>query len=514
MNDDVITEVSSKKAWRMAAILIACLLLFTLILYQQTTLYLLALWNPFSDAEYGHGYLVLIISGYLVFYNRENLAMQTPCPEFGVLFFLLLAVMLWVLATLVGIEAVQAIALLLLIIIMVWALLGSRAMRWLIFPLLYISFAIPVWFLLSPFLQEITADVVFWAIRVMEIPAMREENTIILPAGKLLIEEACSGLRYLLAALTLGALYAYLNFKTFRGRLLVIFISVVAAVFANSLRVLVVVYLAYKTDMQHPFVSDHLSLGWYIFAGVLAVLLFADVCLNKASQQECSTSGKDEAIALSCSKNQKKIVIHAFIVVSIVAAGAGTIFLINNQPQLAVYQKPEKLMLTSNDWLLLPHYEDDWTPKYKGAISQKMVFQNQQGQKIQLFLGIYPTQKQGEEVINDLNRITDGRTWRTLYQKEKLVDAGKYLVLEQLLKDNSGVRRLVWYWYRVAKRTTVNKYQAKVYQVLGLLQGRQQASVIAIATKFDGEVESSRHLLSRFIEQVGSPIEKIADGGE
>ncbi len=511
MNGDVIAKASSKNAWRLTLLLVSCLFLLTLILYQQTTLYLVALWDPFSDAEYGHGYLVLIISSYLIFCNREKLAAQTPCPEFSVLFVLLLAVALWVVATLVGIEALQALALLLLIIAMLWAMLGSYVMRWLAFPLLYIGFAIPVWFPLSPFLQEITADAVFWAIRFMEIPALREENTIVLPAGKLLIEEACSGLRYLLAALTLGALYSYLNFKTFRSRLMVVFIAAVAAVFANSLRVLIVVYLAYKTDMQHPLVSDHLSLGWYLFAGILAILLFVDVRLNKNCQQEGSAENIDASSLSLCNKNKGQIAIHAFAVTCILLAGVGAVFLIDRQASSAIHQQSYKMALVSDEWSQLSALEDDWVPQYSGAISQKIVFQNQRGQKIQLFLGIYPAQKQGKEVINDLNRIADGKIWRSQYQKEKLIDAGGHQVLEQLLKNNNGSQRLVWYWYRVAGRVTVNKYQAKFYQVFGLLQGIQQASVIAVATKFDGEIAQSRNILTQFIAQANSSIEKTVD---
>ena len=53
----------------------------------------------------------------------------------------------------------------------------------------------------------------------MEIPALRIENMIVLPAGKLSIEEACSGLKYFLVAMTLATLYAYLNYETLRSRL-------------------------------------------------------------------------------------------------------------------------------------------------------------------------------------------------------------------------------------------------------------------------------------------------------
>ena len=55
--------------------------------------------------------------------------------------------------------------------------------------------------------------------------------------------------------------------------------------------------------------------------------------------------------------------------------------------------------------------EDSWTPLYRGAITHKMAFHSKNNRVIHLYLGMYPTQMQGEELINDLNRksITDSK---------------------------------------------------------------------------------------------------------
>ncbi|MDB4575598.1 EpsI family protein, partial [bacterium] len=155
--------------------------------------------------------------------------------------------------------------------------------------------------------------------------------------------------------------------------------------------------------------------------------------------------------------------------------------------------------------------EDDWTPQYRGAIAHKMTFNNQVGQQVHFYMGLYATQKQGEELINDLNRISDDKIWHSGYQTEKLHNIGGRQVLEQLLEKKDGTQRLVWYWYRVAGKDTVNKYQAKALQVLGLLNGIQQASVVAIATKSDGEHESARKVLSQFAEDMGASINRVID---
>ena len=70
----------------------------------------------------------------------------------------------------------------------------------------------------------------------------------------------------------------------------------------------------------------------------------------------------------------------------------------------------------------------------------------------------------------------------------------------------------MWYWYRVAGQNTVNKYQAKVLQVLGLLKGKRQSSIAAIATKMDGEPGYTRKILGQFIEEMDFSKDRIIDG--
>lgn len=84
-------------------------------------------------------------------------------------------------------------------------------------------------------------------------------------------------------------------------------------------------------------------------------------------------------------------------------------------------------------------------------------------------------------------------------------------MLEQLLQNNDGTQRLVWYWYHVAGQDTVNKYQAKALQVLGLLNGKRQASIVAIAAKLDDEPEDTRAMLAQFAKDMGPSLTKVVD---
>ncbi len=509
-------------AWRTAIVSSTLLLLLTLFLYQQTFSYLIGIWNQLEMGDYAHGYLVLLISVYLVYDQRSQLKQLVPNTEYVAIIILIPAALLWMAAALVNVEVVQSLALLVLIMAIVWASFGSQVSRVLAFPVLYIIFALPVWFPLSPVLQNVTADAVFWMARLIEIPALREDNMITLPAGRLSIEEACSGLRYVLAALTLGTLYAYLNYQTLRSRIMVVLVFAGAALLANIIRVFIIVYLAYETDMQHPLITDHLTFGWYIFGGLILLLLVTDLWLHKVQVQP-NVSGEAVKKNLGSSNSGKIRPIFFVALVAILVSAAPLMVMWSESPSQSEKISYDNLLLAIGNERAIMDTVDDWKPVYHGADTYKMVFQDDQHHKIHLFLGVYLAQGQGHELINDLNHISDDKIWRRGYPRARLNSIGgeeafkqrafEQQVLEQLLVKEDGTKRLVWYWYRVAGQNTVNKYMAKVLQLKGSLSGFKRASVVAIATKLEPDVESARKRLNQFIVERQSSVNFVIDGG-
>ncbi len=495
-----------KPTWRIAGPSIVMLLALMLIFYQQTVLYLISLWDQIRIGEYAHGYLVLAISVSLVLSNRKTLSALQPCPEYRAAVVVVATSMLWMVSALVNVEALQAVALLLLLLSLVWAVLGNRVTWVLAFPILFIGFAIPVWFPVSPILQNLTADVVFWLVRILGIPALRVQDMIVLPAGTLSIEEACSGLRYLLAALTLGTLYAYMNYSSFRARLTVVLIAAGSAVLANIVRVFIVVYLGYSTEMRSPLVKHHLMLGWYLFGGLVVLLLLLDTYLYRTrslvEQKKSSAQAEPEIIALAVAEPAvcKTGLPYYFILI----IGLGLVLSI---APIVVYWTSHQSPASSavpvlpagvNGWSKTVAGNNGWMPVYHGAVNQKQAYQKNH-RKVVLYVGYYPRQKQGVELINDLNHINNHTVWSVFYPRAHLQSMGNRPVLEQLLKRGVNNQRLVWYWYNVAGYITTNKYEAKMLQVLGLLTGKTWAYVTAVSTPVDGNIDSSRQVLKDFI---------------
>jgi exosortase A len=505
----------SRQVWRLTIVTLSIFLLFAFSIFGETSLYLLKVWSQ-MDGDYAHGFLVLGISFYVIYENRNVLRKHQPYPSLLALVAILLSSLLWFSATIAGVQMVQTMSLLAMIFSIVWLCVGNQLIRHLAFPIIFIVFALPIWAPLSPILQEITADVVFWLARIIRIPAFRQENQIMLPSGTLSIEEACSGLRYLLAALMLSVLYAYQNYHTWKPRVLVVAIAIVAAIFANVLRVLIIVYLAYATDMQHPLVADHLTLGWILFGVVVFALLFIDIRIHKfrkeANDPVPESSPIDDLDGVPSVKTFAPGILAVTLPIAaiFVSAGPAAAYWAQNQPVSADTVSIE--MPNGRDTWEGPFDGDkQWNPVYHGAVSEQRLYHDS-GRNVFLYIGYYPAQNQGREVISELNRVSDEKTWGMLYPhgRQRLI-AGKS-VLEQILKSPSGRQRLVWYWYYVAGNRTANKYEAKVFEVIGWLVGKHQAAVVAISTPFEDDMKNAETVLTEFSASMDSSFRKLADG--
>jgi EpsI family protein len=492
--------------WPVAGALMLLLLLLVAAAYRDTFLHVIDAWNHWDSGEYyAHGYLAVLIGIFLALRRRAALAHMTPCLYPPAMLVVGLCGLCWLLAGAIGVLLVQIALLLPLIISVVWLVAGSRIARELFAPFLILLFALPMWSPLPPLLQGMTADAVYAMTRLAGIPALQQEQLIILPAGQFMVEESCSGLSYLLAALTLGILYAVLNYRGLGARLSVVMIVGAAAILANILRVFAVVIIGYQTDMQHPMIYNHFALGWYLFGGLVLIMLLIDIRLMRGRLAATSTvtSAARMRADTPCRHGGMAQAISALLCSLLIVAGPVVARWLDQQSWQE--QGPGQ-----GGWAGPHPMHDSWLPVYHGAISQRSVY-HKDAHEVYLYTGFYPRQRQGSELIFDMNRIADGDAWRQSRMHGRPIKSGAHQVIEQELHDATGRRRLVWFWYRVAGHNTVNRYTAKALQLLGLVSGKPQAAVIAIAAERDADDAAVRMRLGDYLAQMNASLNRIVD---
>ncbi|NOY71765.1 MAG: EpsI family protein [Gammaproteobacteria bacterium] len=481
--------------------------------YSDTFLYLFTQWSQYQVGGYDHGFLVVLISLYLLYDKRQQLFSVPLKGSYVGLFFVLATSFLWTVGNVSDVLVVQACSLLLILLAVVWAVCGFACLRVVAFPILYLIFAVPMWSFLSPPLQVLVADVVYPALRWLDIPALRDQHIIILPAGEFLIEETCSGLRYLLAALNLSVLYAYLNYTRFSARLLVVVIAAGTAIIANIIRVFIIIYMGHITDMQHPLVQDHLNFGWILFGVLIFLLLVIDILWHKKRARSAASSVvqkqnkilEKKGVDRDCTEQPhlRTSILITGVVVLFSAIGPLLSYQVHkNSVESEAVKVNVELPIVGNGWLLGTWDGDNWKPRFHGAVEALGDYQKA-GQVLRLYVGYYPFQGQDKEMINEDNSLGDGQVWFPVYAQAQPVLSGKSDFLEQIVKSSQGIRRLVWYRYYIGGRLTTNPYIAKLFQVWGVFSGDRQAAVVVMGTPImDNNIEVSRATLVAFSKAV------------
>jgi exosortase len=166
---------------------------------------------------------------------------------------------------------------------LVLLLLGREIFKILAFPLFFLFLMVPlpqslVNTIAFP-LQLIAAKFAVWSLQQMAIPALVEGNIIHLAHTKLFVAEACSGLRSLMALITLGVVFAYF-FK--RGaiwtRLFLVASTIPIAIFVNAFRVALTGFLAHHVGQDAATGAIHDFQGIVTF-GLAFFMLLAEARL-------------------------------------------------------------------------------------------------------------------------------------------------------------------------------------------------------------------------------------------
>lgn len=222
---------------------------------------------------YSHILLMPLIIAWLVALKRGELAKITPqgwLPGLGLVGAGLLA---WLIGRASGINLAAhagAVAALQGVII---AILGPRAALLLALPLGMGVFLVPFGDEIIPPLQMITANIAIALTGWSGIDAAIDGINIYTPAGWFIVAEACSGVRFLIAMVTLAVLVCFTRFTSWRRRAAFMLAAIIVPVLANGVRAWGTIYLAQIYGAQAATGFDHIIYGWVFFAVIVAIML-------------------------------------------------------------------------------------------------------------------------------------------------------------------------------------------------------------------------------------------------
>lgn len=493
----------SIEAWKIAAPVAIAVLIGVFLLFWETVAFTVDFWS--RRRAYGHGLLLVPISLFMIWHTRAALSRVVPGPQpWGAPFIVALS-LAWALAYFIDVQLGMQLTLLATMGAVLWTLLGNRAAWLLAFPVAYLLLGIPVWSLLTPILQENTATISTAMLRAIGVPVYLEAFYISIPSGQFVVEEVCAGLRYLLATMSIAALYAYLNLRPVWLGAVFFLCCTVFSIALNWLRVVIIIWVGHATSMQHWLVNDHLTFGWIMFAvGLIPIFAFG-VWLQRfyrapAIREPAATGGAPAGA-------------RTFVVwglAALVLSGVGPALVLWNDtrvpgPVSAELQAPAAVA----PWRIAATDEIRWEPRYVGADASLLSTYRDGGGRVDLFIAYYAHQRDGAEVVNELNVLYDEKRWKRRRVSQRRVpfgDDGQVRLREIQLVTSSGARRLVWFWYRVGDRRITGVLEAKLTQVWAILSGSPAAAVAAVSTPVEGGLDAARARLEAYLQAMGPAV--------
>ena len=227
-----------------------------------------------TDSEAGHGLLLAPLAVWLAWRSRPPRP-WAPNPVLGTTL-LVAAVLLRYLSGLAAELFTLRFSMVLALAGLTVFWVGERQLRrwWLPFALLTLSIPLPALVTNAMTLplqfkaSALGAALLGWR----DVPVRLSGNVIQLPGRQLFVTEACSGIRSLVALLSLGVLIGGLWLRSPVGRLAVVALSVPVAVVVNAVRVFLTGFLVYFVNPAFGEGFMHLTEGWLLFLVAFTVL--------------------------------------------------------------------------------------------------------------------------------------------------------------------------------------------------------------------------------------------------
>ncbi|MDK8464281.1 exosortase A [Marinobacter sp. SS13-12] len=470
----------------------------------------------YDSIVYNHGFLVLGGVFFLLYQRRKTLAdLKVTGSPLG-LFLLAGATATLILSQAADIRVFRLMLAPMIILFWGWSIWGKGFVTTAGGPILLLIFAVPIWDDFSPLLQHITVFFNTILLQAFDIPATIHEFYIILDVGTFLVENGCSGVRYLMVALFLAAFYGQLYYRSNTRIALLIVIAGLLSMVANWIRVFGIIAAGHYTDMETSLIEDHELFGWVIFVIVTLVPLFF---ISGKLEQPASDSE-------NTSSNHKPETGQAHAKYPSIKWPLAASLLLLLPPLLpaALDARTERMASSwapglptpDSDWSGPLRHANIWQPDFaKPDIDLSGTYVSDDLKQVQLQITGYRRQAQNKELIGYRNQLFDQKEWKLVSKTSRTLNSSgsgspDTLTETVIQKNTDSSYVILWSWYQIGEELTNSRIEVKIKGALNKLQGDARGALWALAGRCEGVSEgekkpdcsSQRATFERFLEDV------------
>jgi EpsI family protein len=365
------------------------------------------------------------------------------------------------------------------------------------------------------------------ALRATGIPVYREGLQFVIPSGNWSVVEACSGIRYLIASVTVGCLFAYLSYRSLTKRLIFVGVAILVPLVANWLRAYMIVMIGHLSGNELATGVDHLIYGWVFFGIVILIMLmigarWADAPVPADAPPAGSrvakplmgfTAGATRSLAIAA-------VVALLVATSPHAAQRLLALSVNTEP---VQFAP---LTVQPPWQAAAQPPNSWAPSFKFASATAHTgYLGPQGQMVGVHISYYRDQDYERKLVSSENVLVPSRdtAWvrlaggsaSTTLGAQPLQVASATLREQGTALASSGERLQVWRFYWVNGRFTASDIAAKLQGALGRVTGQgDDSAIVALYTPLNRELpeaqarEQANERLQDFLKTQGPALQQ------
>ncbi|MEO8410413.1 MAG: exosortase A [Propionivibrio sp.] len=511
-----------RNTWRFALLALLVTLLSILALYRETAWSMVEIWS--RSETFTHGFLVPPISLWLIWRRREQLAHLAPRPNVWAMLLFLGAGFFWLLGEIAAASVVSQFALTSLLVLSVLALLGLPIARLIVFPLAFLFFAVPFGEFAMPQLMEWTAHFTVLGLRLSGVPVFREGLHFVIPSGSWSVVEACSGVRYLIASLTVGTLFAYLNYRSLTRRLIFVGVAFLVPVIANWLRAYMIVMLGHLSGNKLATGVDHLIYGWVFFGIVIMIMFWIGARWREDELPELAATGAEANFSPNFNPDSAVLnpedggLPRKGSTISVPFAGLVVIIMAMVWPgalwQIGRHAKPSlteiEALAPVPGWTASSEAFADWQPQFANESALLQAAYTSEGRKVGLYLGYYRNQGDDKKMVSSSNVLVSSgdRLWLKVDEDRRqiLFDQQSVTARRAEIRSLNSVRLIVWQWYWINGHLTASPSKAKALTALTQLLGQGDDSAVIVVYAVTGDESQPDAALEAFVQAAGAQI--------
>ena len=484
---EAVSSAAAPPDWRWPLAALALSIAGIIGIYLETAIAMVTIW--YRSETFTHAFIVPPIVLWLAWRRRHAVALLHPKPALITLILIAGVALMWLLGDLTAVNSVTQLAFVAMLVLAVPAVLGFQVAYALMFPLFFLFFAVPIGEFLMPYFMEWTADFTVAALRLSGIPVLREGLQFVIPSGNWSVVEACSGIRYLIASVTVGALFAHLNYQSTQRRVVFVLVSFLVPVVANWLRAYMIVMLGHLSGNKLAVGVDHLIYGW-VFFGVVIMLMFIVGARWAQPEPAMPSPPAHRQIAPSIPMRQHAaFILAAACVLALAAWPTGARWWIDaHEPSAAVSMVAPASLSPAWQIKAVPSYA--YKPNFENpSVEVNASYSNAQ-QEVGLYLGYYRHQDYNRKLVSSNNVLVSAadRIWSRVTSGTRLATLGPNQVPVRTAQLRSATpigstlsdRLVVWQIYWIDGTLTSSDYMAKVYSALSRLFGRGDESAVIV----------------------------------